>query len=129
MATGGNVGLQTTTIVVRGLGMGTINPGQVYKLIFSEIKEGLYIGIICGIGAAIIGAIISANEPEVMKLALIIFLSMVSATIATSFIGVVEPIILYKLKFDPAAASGPFLTMFNDIFGSVVYLFIAMLIF
>ncbi len=129
MATGGNVGLQATTIVVRGLGMGTINPGQVSKLIFAEIKEGFFIGAICGTVAAIIGAIISVNEPEVMKLALIIFLSMISATLATSLVGVAEPVVLYKLKFDPAAASGPFLTMFNDIFGSVVYLFIAMLIF
>jgi magnesium transporter len=129
MATGGNVGLQTTTIVVRGLGMGTINIGQLFKLIFSEIKEGFFLGAICGTVAAIIGATISMNEPQVIKLALTIFISMISATIATSLIGVIEPILLHKLKFDPAAASGPFLTMFNDIFGSVFYLFIAMLIF
>ena len=129
MATGGNVGLQTTTIVVRGLGMGTINIGQLFKLIFSEIKEGIFLGVICGVVAAIIGAIISMNEPEFIKLAFAIFVSMISAITATSFIGAAAPLVLYKLKFDPAAASGPFLTMFNDIFGSVVYLFIAMLIF
>ncbi|HLE26122.1 MAG TPA: magnesium transporter [Thermodesulfobacteriota bacterium] len=129
MATGGNVGLQTTTIVVRGLGMGTINIGQLFKLIFSEIKEGLFLGVICGVVAAIIGAIISMNEPEFIKLAFAIFVSMISAITATSFIGAAAPLVLFKLKFDPAAASGPFLTMFNDIFGSVVYLFIAMLIF
>jgi len=129
MATGGNVGLQTTTIVVRGLGMETINPGHLFKLIFSEVKEGFLLGVICGITAAIIATLISMNEPEVIKLALAIFLAMVSATIATSFIGVIEPIILHKLNFDPASASGPFLTMFNDMFGSLVYLFIAMLIF
>src|SRR3990170_1182878 len=129
MATGGNVGLQTTTIVVRGLGMGTINIAQLFKLIFSEIKEGIFLGVICGVVAAIIGAIISMNEPEFIKLAFAIFVSIISAITATSFIGAAAPLVLYKLKFDPAAASGPFLTMFNDIFGSVVYLFIAMLIF
>ncbi len=129
MATGGNVGLQTTTIVVRGLGMGTINIGQLFKLIFSEIKEGFFLGVICGVVAAIIGGVISMNEPEFVKLAFAIFVSMISAITATSFIGAAAPLVLYKLKFDPAAASGPFLTMFNDIFGSVVYLFIAMLIF
>ncbi|MCI0454850.1 MAG: magnesium transporter, partial [Candidatus Dadabacteria bacterium] len=129
MATGGNVGLQTTTIVVRGLGMGTINIGQLFKLIFSEIKEGAFLGVICGLVAAIIGAIISMNEPEFIKLAFAIFISMISAITATSFIGAAAPLVLYRLKFDPAAASGPFLTMFNDIFGSVVYLLIAMLIF
>ncbi|MGH7802427.1 MAG: magnesium transporter, partial [Thermodesulfobacteriota bacterium] len=129
MATGGNVGLQTTTIVVRGLGMGTIKIGQLFKLIFSEIKEGFFLGVICGLVAAIIGAVISMNEPQFIKLAFVIFVSMISAITATSFVGAAAPLVLYKLKFDPAAASGPFLTMFNDIFGSVVYLFIAMLIF
>ncbi len=129
MATGGNVGIQTTTIVIRGIGMGTINITQIFRLILSEVKVGFSIGVICGCVAAVIGAIISINEPQVAKLALAVFIAMVSATIATSFIGVAGPLILYKLNFDPAAASGPFLTMFNDIFGSVVYLFIAMLIF
>ena len=90
---------------------------------------GLALGIICGSIAALIGALISFNEPEVFKLALAVFIAMVSATFATSFIGVAGPLLLHKFHFDPAAASGPFLTMFNDIFGSVFYLFIAMLIF
>ncbi len=129
MATGGNVGLQTTTIIIRSLGMGTINVKQMFKIVFSEIRVGLVLGIICGLIAAIIGALISYNQPEVLKLSLAVFIAMVSATLATSFIGVAAPLTLDRLNFDPAAASGPFLTMFNDIFGSVFYLFIAMLIF
>jgi magnesium transporter len=129
MATGGNVGLQTVTIVIRGLGMGTIHFGEMIKLILAELKVGLIIGLICGVVAAVIGSVISMNEPQVAKLAIAIFVAMVTATIATSFIGVAGPLTLYKLKFDPAAASGPFLTMFNDLFGSVVYLFIAMMLF
>jgi magnesium transporter len=128
MATGGNVGLQTTTIIIRSLGMGTINLKQMFKLVISEMKVGLALGLMCGIIAAIIGALISYNQPEVARLALAVFIAMVSATLATSFIGVAAPLVLNRLDFDPAAASGPFLTMFNDIFGSVFYLFIAMLI-
>ena len=128
MAMGGNVGLQTTTIIVRSLGMGTINVNQMFKLVISEMKVGLALGLICGIIAALIGALISYNQPEVARLALAVFIAMVSATLATSFIGVAAPLVLHRLDFDPAAASGPFLTMFNDIFGSVFYLFIAMLI-
>jgi magnesium transporter len=130
MATGGNVGIQTTTIVIRSIGMGTVTFPQIYKLVISEVKVGLLIGIICGLVAAIIvGLIISKNEPQFAKLALAVFIAMMSATLATSFIGAASPLLLQKFKFDPAAASGPLLTMFNDIFGSVVYLFIAMLIF
>ncbi|MEM7008034.1 MAG: magnesium transporter [Thermodesulfobacteriota bacterium] len=129
MATGGNVGLQTTTIVIRSIGMGTISITQIFKVIVSEAKVGLTLGIICGLIAALIGALISYNQPEVFKLATVVFIAMVSATFATSFVGVAAPLLLHKFHFDPAAASGPFLTMFNDIFGSVFYLFIAMLIF
>jgi len=128
MATGGNVGLQTSTIIIRSLGMGTINLKQMLKLVISEMKVGLALGLMCGIIAAIIGALISYNQPQVAMLALAVFIAMVSATLATSFIGVAAPLLLHKLDYDPAAASGPFLTMFNDIFGSVFYLFIAMLI-
>ena len=129
MATGGNVGLQTTTIIVRSLGMGTIKPKQIFTLMFAEIKVGLALGLICGFLSAIIGIFISYSEPQIFRLAMAVFLAMVSATLATSFVGVAAPIILEKLKFDPAASSGPFLTMFNDIFGSLFYLLIAMLIF
>lgn len=129
MAMGGNVGIQTTTIIIRSLGLGTVNVQQIMKLIFSEVKVGLALGVICGSIAAIIGFVISYNEPQVVKLALTVFFAMVSATIATSFVGVAAPILLNKINFDPAASSGPFLTMFNDLFGSLFYLFVAMMIF
>ena len=128
MATGGNVGLQTTTIVIRSLGMGTISLKHFSRIISSEVKVGLALGTICGLIAAVIGAMISYEQPEVFRLSIAVFIAMVSATLATSFVGVAAPLLLYKLDFDPAAASGPFLTMFNDIFGSLFYLFIAMLI-
>lgn len=129
MATGGNVGIQTTTIVVRSLGLGTINIKQILKLISAEVRVGFALGAICGLMAAVIGSLISYNEPQILKLALSVFIAMVSATIATSFVGVAAPLLLHKFKLDPAASSGPFLTMFNDIFGSLFYLLIAMLIF
>jgi len=109
--------------------MGTIQVKQILKIILSEVKVGVSLGIICGTIAAVIGSLISWGQPEVFRIALAVFVAMVSATFATSFIGVAGPLTLHKLKFDPAASSGPFLTMFNDIFGSVFYLFIAMLIF
>jgi magnesium transporter len=129
MATGGNVGLQATTVVIRGLGMQTIILKQAFKVIISEMRLGFSLGIICGTIAALIGALIGIHEHEVIKIALSIFVAMSSATVATAFMGAAEPLVLHKLKFDPAAACGPFVTMFNDIFGSIVYLFIATVIF
>ncbi|NIP29247.1 MAG: magnesium transporter [Candidatus Dadabacteria bacterium] len=129
MATGGNVGIQTTTIIVRSLGLGTIDFKQVIKLILAEVKVGFALGLICGLLTSVIGTLISFSQPEIFKLALAVFIAMVSATMATSFVGVAGPLLLHKLRLDPAASSGPFLTMFNDIFGSLFYLLVAMLIF
>lgn len=129
MAMGGNVGIQTTTIIIRSLGLGTVNIQQIMKLIVSEVKVGLALGVICGSIAALIGIMISYNEPQVFKLAITVLVAMVSATIATSFIGVAAPLLLNRINLDPAASSGPFLTMFNDLFGSLFYLFVAMMIF
>jgi Mg/Co/Ni transporter MgtE len=53
---------------------------------------------------------------------------MISATIATSFGGAVMPMILQRFKKDPAIACGPFVTMFNDLFGTSVYFLIATLL-
>ncbi|MGI9534752.1 MAG: magnesium transporter, partial [Thermodesulfobacteriota bacterium] len=117
------------TIIVRSLGMGTIKAKQIFKLMLAEVKVGIVLGTICGFFSTIIGILISLNEPQVLRLGLAVFLAMISATLATSIVGVAAPIILQKLNFDPAASSGPFLTMFNDIFGSLFYLLIAMLIF
>lgn len=129
MAMGGNVGIQTTTIIIRSLGLGTVHIQQIMKLIVSEVKVGFVLGLICGTIAALIGYMISYNEPQVLKLALTVLVAMVSATIATSFVGVAAPLLLNRIDLDPAASSGPFLTMFNDLFGSLFYLLVAMMIF
>lgn len=129
MATGGNVGIQATTIVVRGLGMGSITPGQMLKVMTSELKLGLSLGITSGAVAAVVGYIISMSEPQVLMLSVAIFIAITTATIATTFTGVITPFLLYKMRFDPAVASSPFVTMSNDIFGSTIFLFIAMLLF
>lgn len=127
MATGGNVGLQTTTMVVRGLGMGSIREAQLWKVVFAELRVGLLLGLSCGLAAAIVSSLIELRHPDWMKVGLTVFLAMVSATLATSASGALGPLVLHKLKFDPATACGPFVTMFNDLFGAVVYLTIAML--
>lgn len=127
MATGGNVGLQSTTMVIRSLGMGTVRMKHYPRLIFGEIRLGVLTGLACGVIAAIAAYLINWNYAEAIKVSISVFLAMVSATLATSVVGTLEPLILHRLKFDPATACGPFVTMFNDIFGSLVFLLIAML--
>ncbi|HZE98608.1 MAG TPA: magnesium transporter [Planctomycetota bacterium] len=127
-AAGGNVGLQSTTLIVRGLGMGTIRAGQFVKVLVTELRLGLLLGITCGLAAAGVAMLIEYQYPSVGKLGVAVFLAMVSATAATSLMGAIEPMVLHRLKFDPATACGPFVTMFNDLFGTSVYFLIATLL-
>jgi magnesium transporter len=127
-AAGGNVGLQSTTLIVRGLGMGTIRAGQFTKVLMTELRLGLLLGITCGVAAAGVAMALEYKYPSVGKLGIAVFLAMVSATGATSLVGAIEPMVLHRMKFDPATACGPFVTMFNDLFGTSVYFLIATLL-
>jgi magnesium transporter len=127
-AAGGNVGLQSTTLIVRGLGMGTIRMGQFVRVLWTEFRLGMLLGITCGLAAAGVAMAIEYQYPAVTKLGIAVFLAMVSATGATSLVGAIEPMVLHRLKFDPATACGPFVTMFNDLFGTSVYFLIATLL-
>ena len=127
-AAGGNVGLQSTTLIVRGLGMGTIRMGQFLKVLWTELRLGMLLGVTCGLAAAGVAMLIEYRYPSVFKLGIAVFLAMVSATGATSLVGAIEPMVLHRMKFDPATACGPFVTMFNDLFGTSVYFLIATLL-
>jgi magnesium transporter len=129
MAAGGNIGLRATTVMIRGLGMGRIPLKRAFKVIVSEMRLGLSLGIMCGIITSLIGALIGIHGLEVIKIPLSIFVAISSATLATTFMGVAEPFVLLKLKLDPIAARGHFITVLNNICGSIVYLFIATVIF
>jgi magnesium transporter len=127
-AAGGNVGLQSTTLIVRGLGMGTIRVGQFLRVLWTEFRLGLLLGLTCGAVAAGVAMGLEHNYDSVGKLGIAVFLAMVSATCATSLVGAIEPMVLHRMKFDPATACGPFVTMFNDLFGTSVYFLIATLL-
>ena len=133
-AAGGNVGLQSTTIIVRALGTGTIRAGMTMRVLWAELRLGILLGLSCGIVAGIVAFLLqhfSHGAATVMpwKLSAAVFLAMVSATCATSIVGALEPLMLHKMKFDPATACGPFVTMFNDLFGTITYFLIATVMF
>lgn len=128
MATGGSVGIQTSAIVIRALGMGTINTSQAVKVIFSELKLSLALGAICGLIAGLSGFFINGDSEEGEKFFTVIFFSLSLASVMSAVFGAAFPLILNKLKMDPANGSGPFVTMANDMFSAISYLFIALLI-
>ena len=110
---GGNAGIQTLTLVIRGLGNGTIQKGNIWRLIKKEASVGGLNGIIW----AIIMGVIAGLWFNDIGLGSIIALSMLINLIISALAGVFLPIIFEKLDIDPALAGGVALTTLTDVFG------------
>lgn len=119
---GGNIGSQSSTIVVRGMATGRINMQAIGKLVFKETRVGLLLGSGYGILLGVL-AHFKYIQPDNLGLvvALAIFFSM---TIAAT-IGTLVPLVLRRLDIDAAVATGPFVTTSVDIIGVFVYFTIA----
>jgi magnesium transporter len=128
MAMGGNVGLQSSTTVVRGLATGDITPAKAMRIVFAEFRVGVLIGLLCGASTALVAYAIHLRSVQVAQLTLIVFISMVSSITIAATIGALIPFVLHRLKRDPAVASGPFITAFNDMMNVVIYLTLATLL-
>lgn len=121
--TSGNSGTQALAVAVRGIATGDVAKESKFKLIIREALTGIIMGIICGIVAFGI-VYFWKGEPIIgLLVAVAIGCSILVATIAGSFI----PLLMHRLKIDPAVASGPFITTLNDITSILIYLGIATL--
>lgn len=120
---GGNAGTQTVSIIIRNLAMGKVKFKEVGKLILKELLLGLINGAVVGIVTGVIVAAIYHN----LYLGIIIFLAMIGNLIISGFFGLIIPLILEKLKVDPALSSSIFLTTATDVLGFFLFLSLASL--
>ena len=124
MAMGGNVGLQSSTMVVRGLATGDIGVGKVLRVVLMETRSGLVLGVLCGFVTGLTAWMI-LHRAYAAHMALIVTFCMVTSVSIASSIGACIPFVLHRLKRDPASASGPFITAFNDMLNVTIYLTLA----
>lgn len=122
-AMAGNVGVQSSAIIVQGIANQVIK-GSLINRLFKEIGLGLINGLILSIVLIIFGEMINQD----MLLSLTVAGSMMSVIILSALIGTFVPIILHRQGFDPAIATGPFITTANDIFGIFLFFYIAKLV-
>ncbi|MCM3729049.1 magnesium transporter [Neobacillus cucumis] len=117
----GNTGTQSLAVVVRGLITQDINRRVITRLIARELGVGITIGVTCAIIIAIIAYIWQGNLILGAVVGSSLFFTLIIGTLA----GTIIPLILYRLKIDPAVASGPLITTLNDIFSLMTYFGIA----
>lgn len=118
---GGNAGTQTVSIIIRNLAMGKVKFKEVGRLLLKEVFLGLINGAIIGLITGVVVATIYHN----FYLGLIIFLAMIGNLIISGFFGLLIPIVLEKLKVDPALSSSIFLTTATDVLGFFLFLSLA----
>lgn len=122
---GGNAATQTLTVTVRGLALGEIDPKEGFKALLRELAIGLIDGIALGILIAGIAALWKGSPLMGVVVGIAVFLNLICA----AFAGVLVPMIMDKLKFDPALASPILVTPTTDAFGYLIYLTVATLLF
>lgn len=110
---GGNAGIQTLTIVIRGLSNGTIQRQNLLQLLRKEILVGGLNGIVWSLTIAIIATVWYSD----IQLGLIIALAMLCNLLVSALTGVLLPVVLDKLRIDPALAGGVALTTVTDVVG------------
>ena len=123
MAMGGNTGIQSSTLIIRGLAVGSIDQRRIGKLLLRELAAGALMGLICGIMIGIWSAFMVGNESEVpaIYLAFTVGTSLFTAMMFAAVFGAFAPLLLNHFKADPAVASGPFVTASNDILALLIY--------
>ena len=116
-ATGGNVGIQSSSLVVQSL----VNPGFVDEGLWKRLVKVFSVAVLNGFFLALIVYAVTWLIFGHDSLNLIVSLALFFVVVFASFVGTVTPLLLNRLGFNPALASGPFITTTNDLLGLGVY--------
>ena len=122
-AMAGNVGVQSSAIIVQGLANDDIKGSMVNRM-FKEIGLSIVNGVILAGLIFVFGFFLNYD----INISITISIALVLVIILASLIGTFVPLILDKKGIDPAVATGPFITTSNDIFGIFIFFYIAKLI-
>ena len=123
-AMGGNVGVQSSAIVVQGLASAGVNMGNIFSRLLKELSVGLVNGLICS--AIIFLASVLLGFGWVLSTT--VSASLLCVIVFAALFGAFVPLMLDKRNIDPALATGPFITTANDIMGLIIYFSLGSLI-
>ncbi|MFN2429249.1 MAG: magnesium transporter [Cryomorphaceae bacterium] len=124
-AMGGNVGVQSSAIVVQGLANKSLDTSGIFIKLLKELAVASLNGLICG-GVIFLYGLLFLDS---MALSYTVGTSLFAVIIIAAIFGTLVPLVLDKVKIDPALATGPFITTMNDIIGLSVYFLFAKLFF
>ena len=130
MNTGGNSGGQTSVTVIRSLSLGDIEPADIFKIVFKELR----VSILCGIVLSAVNFVkilifdaarIAASGESVVLVGLVVSISLFVTVFFANIVGAILPIGAKKIGFDPAVMSSPFITTIVDAVSLLIYFWVA----
>lgn len=130
----GNVGIQCSTILVRGMSTGELSSGSKKEAITKELWIGLCIGctfgLLCGVVVYLLNVLgINHHGADPLGLGVIISCGLLAACMMATVLGAFSPIFFAKFRIDPAVASGPIVTAFNDVLSTLIFFLVARLLY
>jgi len=123
-AMGGNVGVQSSAIIVQGLANNTLLGDKIAPKLVKELGVGLINGLICSTIIWLYAFLI-----EDWQLAATVSIALLTVILCASFLGTFVPLTLNRFKINPALATGPFVTTLNDIIGITIYFLIGRMLY
>jgi magnesium transporter len=123
-AMGGNVGVQSSAIVVQGLASANVNMGNLASRLLKELSVGLVNGLICSAVIFLASVLLGFG----WMLSTTVSASLLCVVVFAALFGAFVPLMLDKRNIDPALATGPFITTANDIMGLIIYFSIGSLV-
>lgn len=129
MGTGGNSGSQASVTVIRGLSLGEIEPKDILKVMWKEIRVsvlcGVFLAVACFVKIVLLDGMVLHTEGVDSLVALVVSLTLCTTVICAKVIGCVLPIAAKVLKLDPAVMASPFITTIVDAVSLLVYFGVA----
>ena len=122
IGTGGNVGSQTVSTIIRAMALDEVKPRHILRIVGKEMLTGLALGVV--MGALMFGRAMLADQGT-EQIGLVVGLTVLSLTTWAATVGAILPIVLSKLKVDPAVVSAPFISSLVDSTGLMIYFTLA----
>jgi len=134
MAMGGNTGIQSSTLIVRSIALGSMPKHNLSLFLGKELAIGAIMGLVCGSVIGLFayfmmtfsGSSTGALQPR--HLAVIVSVALFCAMTFAAMFGSGVPLLLARFKVDPAVAAGPFITIVNDISALAIYFTVTLLL-
>ncbi len=139
-ATSGNAGIQTSTIILRGFATGELSATKMGYVFSREVRISILVGLLCAVMTGLLAGTLVAvmrsyafdmvmfDGLGAVRVGVAVGLGMLCAVAESSLLGIALPFAFRRFGVDPAIASGPLITSFNDLISVTVYLGIAILV-